>query len=367
MMRVMPLVFLSTMTRASSDMNEVQQKDTKPLLLGFLEDKVHYCLIHKFLGYEGMSPLCKAFEQVDKLRTANESIPECSKFAVRLRTQGQTGSEDHDLRLEDYLRSSLNDVSIENVDSLASLVKEHPEKFIKLVLKATPKSRSELESKMATFVKKTMKMDELIDDLTVYDSTHETLASLILDYFILDSICFQVRTQLWYQIGMDVWYEAGSEHWYQIRDFVSERAGLHMWNEMRDHIVDEIGMDHWFKLAHLVRDPIKDLIRSFINAPFRSNFQLPEEIACEDFFEIVQPTVDYTLIVYHLSSIAMRHAQSYKDLFKTKDDGLMKFLKTEISEVQAKTILEKMTLPEAQSIAMDIPFLILKNNLAGVH
>ena len=205
------------------------------------------------------------------------------------------------------------------VKNIAQLVKEKPEDFKKLVLASIPKTPDDIENNLVSYYEESMKINDLIKGLPVYDDPREKLANYLVEYSIEDHIRDQIWDQVWDntnpQDGRHVWNQIGS-HNRHVLNHLRNQLGELTWDQVADPIRDHIGRQLGYELLDQVwvqeesdqdvwNQEVGDQEREGqVDSVLTSNFDFTSASEPQEMIRLLESAIDYTFMVYQLTTIS---------------------------------------------------------------
>ena len=233
---------------------------------------------------------------------------------------------------------------LKRVYGVTDLLKEDPEKFIKLVLHSIPHTPETIDSDLRTFHQNTFQIDNLTNSLPTYETSQQKLASVLIELLTWAQVGDQVWDQVWAQVWAQVWDQVRAQVWAQVWDQVWDQAWDQVWAQVGDQVWDQVRA----QVGDQVRAQVWDQVWAQVGAQVWANedlrhFKFAPAFEAGNLNEVLKPAIDYVFTVYQLGTLAMRHSEA----FKTTQSDFAKFISDRINEEQARVILGRLDIPDS--------------------
>ena len=250
--------------------------------------------------------------------------------------------------LRDYFQGEITQIL--GVKNLETLMKESPNPFIHLMMLSIPHTPETIESDLRSFHQDTFQIEKLICSLPTYETPQQKLASVLLEQFTWCQVNFEVGLQVadhvrskagTQAVGQCV--EQGAE---QVGDYVRTQVGYQLVHQVRNQVgflvLDQVWNHVLVQFLTQFIAQVNSQVGPLVNEDLRY-FQFASAFQAGNLNEILIPAIDYTLTVYQLGTLAMRHSEAFKTIHR----GLSQFISQKISEEQATAILNGLNIPDA--------------------
>ena len=315
-------------------------------------------------------------------------LRENSRFAV-------TDHAGHIFFLEEFL-SLPGRPSIAKVKNINLLAKEKPDDFIRLVLKTIPHDPENIQNNLKSFYKETMKIDDLIADLPVYETSREKLAVLLFDllgYFdlmdqasdqillqiqfaenrfrtqfiahlialfytqylvnvsslVMAPIASQVHVQIFTQICLQIFLRYMEQvvctlSETQLRHEIRHQIWDHIWLRLRIQIRLGLRESGGGAVWQKVKTQVSNLSRSELweNLPF---FNFTQAYQNGELIETIKSSADGIFMLHQLYTIALSNSKQFRAIID-KPGGILQSIEDNLSEDEARNILDSIDLTD---------------------
>ena len=188
-------------------------------------------------------------------------------------------------------------------------------------------------------------LQTLSDSFPSYESEGKKLAAIIMDLIIWDQISTQVSTQ----VRSQAWTHIGDEAWAKVWPRVVEEVGIHIgvsirnqiwaqiWDQIREQVGVRIGHHVLFKIWTQVRSQVEDKVNKNLQ-----HLQFASAHRKGNLSEALKSAIDYTLTVYQLGSVVIRHSIEVVQI----QDDLARFISVEMDTDEIEAVLKNLNIPE---------------------
>ncbi|MFK7823648.1 MAG: hypothetical protein AB8G05_05805 [Oligoflexales bacterium] len=203
----------------------------------------------------------------------------------------------------------------------------------------------------------------LSESFPSYESDNKKLAAIIMDLLIWDQISEQVSTQVkaqtWSQVGDEAWTKV----WSKVIDGIESRVGNSIRNEIWAQISEKIRKQVEVRVDNHVLFKIWTQLRSQVEDQVKQNLwhlQFASAYREGSLNDAVKSAVDYTLTVYQLGSVVIRHSIEVEQI----QDDLARFIYVEMETDEIQAVLENLNIPSVhEHYLIDNQLKIIRSHL----
>ena len=330
--------------------NTLLASDIEPKNSLIFEQNFHPLeIIASYVSPKDIGKLAQTSKNNRDLFSNNEnSIGSChrknSRFSVR-------DINENVYYLEEYLSQRVR-APFYAINDRHILAREKPTDYIKLVLKSLLHPQESIPNNLESLYQEKFEIELLLKSLPTNKTAQEKLADFLADMLIWDKTLVQVRalfeTQIEAQVEAQVvaqvkhyvvggyWDNVWDQAVDQVWDVAIDETWDHVWSQNVTQIVNQFE-------THVV-DQISEEVTDYL-----SNFDLASSLREGILIETLKKEIQSIYMVYQLASISMMYSKEYRDSLNDQENRIIPIIKKNITEVQARNILESIILPEASN------------------